>query len=169
MTTSKIPSVAKSLSEFYEYDYFLRLTKNLNMSISVDAPAQHKQPSRKGKKAWRKNVDVTEIQEGLEIVRDEVIKGYALSISALRYAMLKHYLEVLLLRSRLLNSLPSIRLALQKFRNQLLKAGSHSKQTKFSHSALLSPRLIPARGHHRGSLMELYSPLAKKCAFRTKS
>lgn len=45
------------------------------MSISVDAPAQHKQPSRKGKKAWRKNVDVTEIQEGLEVVRDEVIKG----------------------------------------------------------------------------------------------
>ncbi|OCL13847.1 P60-like protein [Glonium stellatum] len=45
------------------------------MSASVDAPAQHKQPSRKGKKAWRKNVDVTEVQEGLETVRDEVIKG----------------------------------------------------------------------------------------------
>jgi hypothetical protein len=167
VTTTKIP---KSSPKFYEYDYFLRLTRNLNMPISVDAPAQHKQPSRKGKKAWRKNVDVTEIQEGLEIVRDEVIKGYALSISAcLRYAMLKHYLEVLLLRSRLLNSLPSIRLALQKFRNQLLKAGSHSKQTKFSRSALLSPQLIPARGHHRGLPMELYSPLAKKCAFQTKS
>lgn len=40
------------------------------------APAQHKQPSRKGKKAWRKNVDVTEIQEGLEEVREEIIKGY---------------------------------------------------------------------------------------------
>jgi hypothetical protein len=39
------------------------------------APQQHKQPSRKGKKAWRKNVDVTEIQEGLEEVRDEITKG----------------------------------------------------------------------------------------------
>lgn len=43
---------------------------------SPDAPQQHKQPSRKGKKAWRKNVDVSEIQEGLEEVRDELIKGY---------------------------------------------------------------------------------------------
>jgi nucleolar protein 53 len=43
---------------------------------STIAPQQHKQPSRKGKKAWRKNVDVTEIQEGLDEVRDELIKGY---------------------------------------------------------------------------------------------
>jgi len=46
--------------------------------VSPGAPLQHKQPSRKGKKAWRKNVDVTEIQEGLEEVRDELIKGYEL-------------------------------------------------------------------------------------------
>ena len=39
------------------------------------APATYKQPSRKGKKAWRKNVDINEIQHGLEEVRDEVIKG----------------------------------------------------------------------------------------------
>jgi len=44
-------------------------------AASPEAPQQHKQPSRKGKKAWRKNVDVTEIQEGFEEVRDEVIKG----------------------------------------------------------------------------------------------
>jgi nucleolar protein 53 len=44
--------------------------------VSPAAPQQHKQPSRKGKKAWRKNVDVTEIQEGLETVRDELTKGY---------------------------------------------------------------------------------------------
>lgn len=43
---------------------------------SKDAPQQHKQTSRKGKKAWRKNVDVTEVQEGLEEVRDELIAGY---------------------------------------------------------------------------------------------
>jgi nucleolar protein 53 len=46
---------------------------------AIEAPQQHKQPSRKGKKAWRKNVDVTEIQEGLEEVRDEIIKGYAIN------------------------------------------------------------------------------------------
>lgn len=44
-------------------------------TVAPGAPAQHKQPSRKGKKAWRKNVDVTEIQEGLEEVREEIIKG----------------------------------------------------------------------------------------------
>jgi nucleolar protein 53 len=45
-------------------------------AVSPGAPQQHKQPSRKGKKAWRKNVDVSDVQEGLELVRDEVIKGY---------------------------------------------------------------------------------------------
>ncbi|KAF2723774.1 P60-like protein [Polychaeton citri CBS 116435] len=39
------------------------------------APATHRQPSRKGKKAWRKNVDLTEVQQGLEEVRDEIIQG----------------------------------------------------------------------------------------------
>jgi nucleolar protein 53 len=46
------------------------------VTASPGAPQQHRQPSRKGKKAWRKNVDVTDVQEGLEEVRDEVIKGY---------------------------------------------------------------------------------------------
>ncbi|MCJ1249799.1 hypothetical protein MMC30_007025 [Trapelia coarctata] len=41
----------------------------------TEAPQQYSQPSRKGKKAWRKNVDVSEVQSGLEILRDEVIKG----------------------------------------------------------------------------------------------
>ncbi|CAG8974387.1 hypothetical protein HYALB_00010638 [Hymenoscyphus albidus] len=44
-------------------------------ALASKAPAQHKQPSRKGKKAWRKNVDVTEVQEGLEEVREQIIKG----------------------------------------------------------------------------------------------
>ncbi|KAK5118251.1 hypothetical protein LTR85_008231 [Meristemomyces frigidus] len=43
--------------------------------IAVIAPASHSQPSRKGKKAWRKNVDISEVQTGLEDVRDEIIKG----------------------------------------------------------------------------------------------
>lgn len=46
------------------------------MAEAQAAPHQHKQPSRKGKKAWRKNVDVTEIQSGLEEIRDEIIQGY---------------------------------------------------------------------------------------------
>ncbi|KAA6409281.1 MAG: hypothetical protein FRX48_06834 [Lasallia pustulata] len=45
------------------------------MATAVEAPQQYKQPSRKGKRAWRKNVDVSEIQEGLETVREEVING----------------------------------------------------------------------------------------------
>lgn len=51
------------------------------MSSSVGAPQQHKQPSRKGKKAWRKNVDVSEVQKGLEDVREEVIKGCVQGLS----------------------------------------------------------------------------------------
>ncbi|KAJ5874408.1 tumor suppressor protein Gltscr2 [Penicillium soppii] len=49
------------------------------MSTSVDAPNQFKQPSRKGKKAWRKNVDVTEVQEGLRHLKDAEIKGGVLT------------------------------------------------------------------------------------------
>jgi nucleolar protein 53 len=46
---------------------------------AIFPPQQHKQPSRKGKKAWRKNVDITEVQDGLEEVREEVIKhGYSI-------------------------------------------------------------------------------------------
>ncbi|KAK5117387.1 hypothetical protein LTR62_006005 [Meristemomyces frigidus] len=43
-------------------------------TTAVKAPATHTQPSRKGKKAWRKNVDISEIQTGLENVREEIIK-----------------------------------------------------------------------------------------------
>lgn len=45
------------------------------MSASLEAPKQFSQPSRKGKKAWRKNVDITEVQEGLQSLKDEEIKG----------------------------------------------------------------------------------------------
>ena len=45
------------------------------MAPAQTAPAQFKQPSRKGKKAWRKNVDLTDIYAGLESVRDELIQG----------------------------------------------------------------------------------------------
>ncbi|TPX07641.1 uncharacterized protein E0L32_010639 [Thyridium curvatum] len=42
---------------------------------SPDAPSQYKQPSRKGKKAWRKNVDVSEVEKGLEERNEQIIKG----------------------------------------------------------------------------------------------
>ena len=45
------------------------------MASTVEAPQQYKQPSRKGKKAWRKYVDVSDIQEGLENVKEEIIAG----------------------------------------------------------------------------------------------
>jgi nucleolar protein 53 len=45
---------------------------------STEAPATYKQPSRKGKKAWRKNVDVTEVTKGLEELNDEIVKGFVL-------------------------------------------------------------------------------------------
>ncbi|KAI0401230.1 ribosome biogenesis protein Nop53/GLTSCR2 [Xylaria palmicola] len=44
-------------------------------TVSTEAPATYKQPSRKGKKAWRKNVDVTEVTKGLEELNEEIIKG----------------------------------------------------------------------------------------------
>ena len=46
------------------------------MSSNFKAPAQHKQSSRKGKKAWRKNIDVTEVESGLESVREEITHGF---------------------------------------------------------------------------------------------
>lgn len=38
---------------------------------SNGAPAQHKQGSRKGKRSWRKNVDIGEVEEGMEEMRAE--------------------------------------------------------------------------------------------------
>ena len=46
------------------------------LSGNPDAHQQYKQPSRKGKKAWRKNVDISEVQQGLEELTDQIIKGY---------------------------------------------------------------------------------------------
>lgn len=39
--------------------------------VNVGAPAQLGQVSRKGKKAWRKNIDVRDIEKGLEEMREE--------------------------------------------------------------------------------------------------
>ncbi|KAI9883144.1 MAG: hypothetical protein M1823_005092 [Watsoniomyces obsoletus] len=45
------------------------------MAAMTAPPQQFKQPSRKGKRAWRKHVDLTTVEDGLETVRDEIIKG----------------------------------------------------------------------------------------------
>ena len=45
-------------------------------------PAQYSQPSRKGKKAWRKHVDIEEVETGLEEVRaEERETGYVFTSS----------------------------------------------------------------------------------------
>lgn len=45
--------------------------KDKSNKSAVGAPAQHNQSSRKGKKAWRKNVDLEQVEEGLESIRAE--------------------------------------------------------------------------------------------------
>jgi len=50
--------------------------QTINMADSSNAPQQYKQPSRKGKQAWRKNVNITQVQAGLESARDELRGGY---------------------------------------------------------------------------------------------
>ena len=45
------------------------------MSLTAGEPQQRKQPSRKGKRAWRKNVDISEVQTGLESLREEIKQG----------------------------------------------------------------------------------------------
>ena len=47
---------------------------------NTEAPQQYKQHSRKGKRAWRKHVDISEVQEGLENVREETIKGFVKAV-----------------------------------------------------------------------------------------
>ena len=43
------------------------------------APAQKTQSTRKGKRAWRKNVDLQDIEAGIESLREEeIVTGYAI-------------------------------------------------------------------------------------------
>src|SRR6266545_3454911 len=37
----------------------------------LGAPSQHFQSSRKGKRAWRKNVNIEDVEKGLESIRTE--------------------------------------------------------------------------------------------------
>jgi hypothetical protein len=67
--------VFRATFELFDNPTTLQQDTPNTMADTVAAPAQYKQPSRKGKKAWRKNVDVTQVQSGLEDVRDQLIQG----------------------------------------------------------------------------------------------
>jgi hypothetical protein len=44
---------------------------SLTKAVNIGAPSQAGQSSRKGKKAWRKNVDIVDIERTLEEAREE--------------------------------------------------------------------------------------------------
>ncbi|KAH8101723.1 P60-like protein [Cristinia sonorae] len=46
-------------------------TSSKSIKSSIGAPSQRTQPSRKGKRAWRKNVDLDQVEESLEQMRTE--------------------------------------------------------------------------------------------------
>ena len=46
-----------------------RQTKKIKSTVG--APSQLSQNTRKGKKAWRKNIDIDNVEEGLETIRSE--------------------------------------------------------------------------------------------------
>lgn len=53
-------------------------SKSKTNKSAIGAPAQRTQASRKGKKAWRKNIDIDAVEEGLEEMRvEERVTGYA--------------------------------------------------------------------------------------------
>ncbi|KAG7089821.1 hypothetical protein E1B28_011469 [Marasmius oreades] len=54
-------------------------SRSKHLKSSIGAPSQRSQPSRKGKRAWRKNVDLDDLEEGLEETRsEERVHGTAL-------------------------------------------------------------------------------------------
>ncbi|KAJ3498716.1 hypothetical protein NLJ89_g10182 [Agrocybe chaxingu] len=57
--------------------------KGKKSASGVGAPSQHNQSSRKGKRAWRKNVNIEDVEEVLEEMRvEERVTGAALSKTA---------------------------------------------------------------------------------------
>jgi hypothetical protein len=54
---------------------------------NTGAPRATNQSSRKGKKAWRKNVDISAVETGLETVREEIVAtGFVVLPTAHQYA-----------------------------------------------------------------------------------
>jgi len=98
------------------------------------APSQFKQPSRKGKKAWRKNVDVTQIQSGLDDIRDEIIQGYILTPTS--------HLQQALTQSPVV-SFPNV--LPKNFSPQTSPEKTRSRQTMARSTSLYAPsRLSPS-------------------------
>ena len=64
-TASRKPSSSKP------YDRLLTSLRGKPKAADLGAPAQLSQTSRKGKKAWRKHIDVSGIEEALESAREE--------------------------------------------------------------------------------------------------
>jgi hypothetical protein len=51
--------------------------------MALGAPSQPNQGTRKGKRAWRKNVDIGDVEEGLEELRaEERATGYVFLLVA---------------------------------------------------------------------------------------
>ena len=65
MATTKSTSAVKSSKNGAS------VSKAKSKHSAFGAPAQHNQSSRKGKKAWRKNVDIEQVESGLENMRTE--------------------------------------------------------------------------------------------------
>lgn len=108
-------------------------------TVSPGAPAQYRQPSRKGKKAWRKNVDVTELQQGLDEVRDELIQGYAVySLNPRRFLII----DIVASSPKNHRSLysPSTPLEMLLFRGKSCKGADCSEPMKLLPSVLQSQR-----------------------------
>ena len=70
MDSSKsLKSKGKSTSQTSKSTKSAKTSKSTKSTLG--APSQHTQSSRKGKKAWRKNVDIGEVEEALEGMRAE--------------------------------------------------------------------------------------------------
>lgn len=68
--------------------------KKLSAASIVGAPAQHNQSSRKGKKAWRKNVDIEDLEDKLEGLREEERTfGYVFYLATFSPSKLKDHLQ----------------------------------------------------------------------------
>lgn len=54
------------------------------MAAEKERPSQYRQSSRKGKKAWRKNIDISDIEKSIRQQQDEEITHGAKDLSSLR-------------------------------------------------------------------------------------
>ena len=68
---SMAPVASSSKGQRKPYARPAELSKLSASKTDLGAPSQPGQTSRKGKKAWRKNIDIADIEEGLEQAREE--------------------------------------------------------------------------------------------------